>query len=251
MCQVQRCGTFSNPRFFPQGEQRIGGADAGNYFYTRDHLGSVRELVDATGAVRARYTYTVWGARTKQDGGLDTEIGFTGYWHHAASGLLASPTRLYSAVLGRFPSRDPIKEAGGLNLYAYVQSDPTNSVDVTGETRIRDIFLSLYALLAFSNSAGDKSFEAKVPRTPTSQREEMSMKEEEIRRYRSGARKSKGSAKCSIIGALLEVLPGTLEEIDAAQELMERNPKMGFWQAFGTVGRVGPAAVYGTGIPDV
>ena len=26
-------------RFFAEGEQRVGGGDAGNYYYTRDHLG--------------------------------------------------------------------------------------------------------------------------------------------------------------------------------------------------------------------
>ena len=38
-------------RFFAQGEQ-VGGVD---YFYTFDHLGSVREMTDQNGAMRARY----------------------------------------------------------------------------------------------------------------------------------------------------------------------------------------------------
>ena len=57
-------------RYFAQGEQRLTTADTGNYFYTFDHLGSVRELLDNTGAVRARYEYDVWGNRTKLSGDL-------------------------------------------------------------------------------------------------------------------------------------------------------------------------------------
>jgi hypothetical protein len=47
-------------RFYGQGEQ-IGGTA---YYSTRDHLGSVRELVDASGATRARYDYDVYGQRS-------------------------------------------------------------------------------------------------------------------------------------------------------------------------------------------
>jgi RHS repeat-associated protein len=119
-------------RYFSQGEQRLTGNAAGNYFYTCDHLGSVREFLDGSGAVRARYDYDAWGNRTKLSGDLECEIGFTGYWSHAPSGLYLSPTRAYSSALGRFISRDPLGEAGGLNLYAYVGNDPVNAVDPLG-----------------------------------------------------------------------------------------------------------------------
>ena len=142
-------GTTSLRRFFPQGEQRLGGADAGNYFYTRDHLGSVRELVDAAGAVRARYKYAVWGERTKLAGDLDTEIGFTAYWHNVASGLLISPTRLYSAALGRFLSRDPIQEAGGGNLYAYILGNPSTFTDPLGLRIVAHYWITAHQLYLY------------------------------------------------------------------------------------------------------
>ncbi len=44
-------------RFFPQGEQQSGT----NYYYTRDHLGSVREMVSSTGTISARYSYDPYG----------------------------------------------------------------------------------------------------------------------------------------------------------------------------------------------
>jgi YD repeat-containing protein len=88
-------------RYFAQGEQRATTAASGNYFYTFDHLGSVREMLDNTGAVRARYEYDAWGNRTKSSGDLDCDFGFTSYWYHPTSGLYLSPTRLYSSAFGR------------------------------------------------------------------------------------------------------------------------------------------------------
>jgi len=40
--------------------------------------------------------------------------------------------RYYDAETGRWPSRDPIAEAGGLNLYAMVGNNPVNAWDVLG-----------------------------------------------------------------------------------------------------------------------
>jgi hypothetical protein len=41
-------------------------------------LGSVREVVDATGTLRARYDYDAWGNRTKLSGDVEADFGFTG-----------------------------------------------------------------------------------------------------------------------------------------------------------------------------
>ena len=119
-------------RHFPQGEQRVGGSDAGNFYYTRDHLRSVREVVDASGTVRARYDYSPWGERSKVSGDLESDFGFTGHFHHAPSGLVLAPYRAYDPELGRWLSRDPIEEDGGMNLYAYVANNPINGIDPLG-----------------------------------------------------------------------------------------------------------------------
>lgn len=119
-------------RFFRQGEQRIGGSDAGSYFYTHDHLGSIRELVDSGGIVRVRYDYSIWGQRSKLSGSVDTDFGFTGHYYHEGSGLSLTLYRAYDANVGKWTSRDPIAEAGGLNLYGYVDNDPSNQADPLG-----------------------------------------------------------------------------------------------------------------------
>jgi len=40
--------------------------------------------------------------------------------------------RYYDTVTGRWPNRDPIQEAGGVNIYAMVGNDSINSIDVLG-----------------------------------------------------------------------------------------------------------------------
>lgn len=118
-------------RFFADGEQQ----GAQTYLTTRDHLGSIRELVTPTGTaatVAARYDYDPYGKRTKPTGTAEASFGYTGHYFHATSGLHLAPYRGYDATLGRWLSRDPIEEEGGLNLYGYVINDPINAVDLYG-----------------------------------------------------------------------------------------------------------------------
>jgi len=115
-------------RFFPQGQEINGTA----YYYTRDHLGSVREMTDAGGNLRARYDYDPYGQLTKVSGDLEADFGFAGYYRHQTSGLYLTLYRAYDANVGRWLSRDPIGEDGGINLYGYVGNNPINGVDPFG-----------------------------------------------------------------------------------------------------------------------
>ena len=81
-----------------------------NYYYTKDHLGSIRELTDSSGAVQTRYDYDPSGRRTKIGGNVDADFGFTGHYFHQASGLHLALYRAYDADFGRWVSRDPIGE---------------------------------------------------------------------------------------------------------------------------------------------
>jgi RHS repeat-associated protein len=121
-------GATTNKRFFGGGFKE----GSSTYFYTEDHLGSIREVVDTTGAVRARYDYDPYGRRTKVSGDVEADFGYTGHFEHVASGLKLALYRAYDPSTGRWISRDPLGTAGGLNLYGYVGGDPINNVDPLG-----------------------------------------------------------------------------------------------------------------------
>ena len=76
-------GGTVNKRFFGGGEQ-IG---ATNYFFTRDHLGSVREMTDEMGGIKAGYDYDPYGRRTSSPGGLEADFAFTGHYYPTFRGL--------------------------------------------------------------------------------------------------------------------------------------------------------------------
>lgn len=132
----ERDATATNTRrYFRDGERRGLGQVMQSYFYTRDHLGSIREMTNSAGAVQARYEYDPYGKRTKLTGfgaTLDMDFGYTGHYHHAPSGWNLTLYRAYNPSLGRWLSRDPVGEAGGINLYGYVGNDPLARFDPLG-----------------------------------------------------------------------------------------------------------------------
>lgn len=119
-------------RFFGEGEQRTGGADAGNYYYSLDHLGSIREVTDSTGSLKAQYDYDAWGNSSIVAGTMNVDFGFTGHYFHQPSGLNLATYCAYDPNVGRWINRDPIGEMGGLNLYGYVQGTPVTTTDHDG-----------------------------------------------------------------------------------------------------------------------
>ena len=122
-------------RFFLHGVKIEAGASVGSYFYTRDHLGSIRELVDGGGNARSRYSYDPYGRRTRVTGDLETDVGFTGIFWSSEASLALTWLRAYDPEMGRWLSRDPLKHAEteeGPNLYAYVHDNPVNSFDPFG-----------------------------------------------------------------------------------------------------------------------
>lgn len=131
-----KTGAIVNKRFFPEGVKLETGANTGAYYYTRDHLTSIREMTDAGGNVRARYSYDPYGRRTRLSGDLDADFGFAGMFFSSEANLSLTRFRAYDADLGRWLSRDPLRRAEtsqGPNLYAYVRNNPANLVDPLGE----------------------------------------------------------------------------------------------------------------------
>jgi RHS repeat-associated protein len=127
-------------------------------FYTRDHLGSIREMVDGGGNLQARYDYDLYGQQTVLAETSAAAFGFTGHFQHRPSGLYLTLFRALDPRLGRWLSRDPLGEGAGLNLYAYVGNDPINSVDPLGdkdfETKTLEFFNDLFAGFADTVTLG-------------------------------------------------------------------------------------------------
>jgi RHS repeat-associated protein len=125
----ERDGTGSvTKRFFAKGETISGS----NYFFAKNHLRSISELTDSSGAIQAQYKYDPYGRPTKIQGASEADFQFGNYYFHSRSMLNLMRRRAYSSTIGKFMNRDPIEERGSLNLFAYVQNSPTLYTDPSG-----------------------------------------------------------------------------------------------------------------------
>ena len=129
LCQERDgAGSSVTKQFFDQGE-RVG---VTNYFFTFDHLGSVREMVDGSGVVQSRYDYDPWGRQTKLTENVVSDFGYTGFYMNHSSGMDLTWFRAYDSEKGTWLSRDPLGERTGPSLYAYGQNNTINYVDPLG-----------------------------------------------------------------------------------------------------------------------
>ena len=121
-------GSPVSKQYFAQG--LVDGGHA--YYYAADRLGSVRQLVDGKGTIRASYDYDPYGAQVKLSGDSNSDLGYARYFGQTSQGLAFALYRAYTPTGGRWLSRDPIGESGGLNLYQYAGGDPVNRLDPSG-----------------------------------------------------------------------------------------------------------------------
>lgn len=120
-------------QFFSRG-QRNGST---NYFYSRDHLRSVRTTTDNSGVSVSERAFDPFGRLTVYSETVAPDFGFAGMYNHARSGLTLTRFRGYNPVIGRFLSRDPIGESGGVNLNTYADNSPSLFTDPLGlEVRV-------------------------------------------------------------------------------------------------------------------
>ena len=101
------------------------------HLYAKDHLGSVRDTLDKTGSITARFDYDPYGGWLTQPETVP-QFGYAGMFYHAPSGLYLTHYRAYDPKTARWLSRDPIEEEGGINLYGYVGGNPVSFTDPLG-----------------------------------------------------------------------------------------------------------------------
>jgi RHS repeat-associated protein len=112
----------------------ISNSQISNYYPTYDGNGNVSEYLDSTGAVVAHYEYDPFGKTTVASGSKAQDFShrFSTKPLDLTTGLYYYGYRYYDPVTGRWPSRDPIEENGGVNLYSMVTNDVLNAIDVLG-----------------------------------------------------------------------------------------------------------------------
>jgi RHS repeat-associated protein len=127
-CQARSASDTTTGRFYQQGAAISAGT---KIYFARDHLGSVRDVLNAqTGDKISSYDFDPYG---RQRGtGLPVDFGFAGMLNHQGSGLNLTLFRAYDSKAGRWLSRDPVGERVGINLYSYVHGDVINRVDRFG-----------------------------------------------------------------------------------------------------------------------
>jgi len=127
-CEERDAGGSVTRLFFGHGER----ISTTSCQYSSDYLGSIREMSDGSGVIQAQYFFDPYGRTVKLQGTVDSDFQYAGYYQHGRSGLALAVFRTYSPALGRWLSRDPIAENGGVNLYAYVSNAPVNAADLYG-----------------------------------------------------------------------------------------------------------------------
>jgi RHS repeat-associated protein len=84
--------------------------------------------------VNTHYEYDPFGSLTRRTG--DTSVRFQYRFstkpRDFITGLYYYGYRWYDPLTGRWPSRDPIQERGGINLYGFVKNAPIHKVDYLG-----------------------------------------------------------------------------------------------------------------------
>jgi len=92
------------------------------------------------GVVSGWYEYGPYGELLRATGaaGLSNPLRYEGKLEDRETGLVYYGFRYYHPGLGRWIGKDPMGEAGGLNLYGYVGGDPINGMDPYGLWDFRD-----------------------------------------------------------------------------------------------------------------
>ena len=105
--------------------------------YGYDNNGNVTELYDGdSGEIVGQYEYDPYGNTIKAEGqaAWENKIRFSTKEYDSSTGLYYYGFRYYDPVTGRWPSRDPIEELGGINLFNMVSNDAVNRFDIIGLT---------------------------------------------------------------------------------------------------------------------
>jgi len=113
------------------------GAGVGTHFCAYDGNGNIVALSAASdGSESARYEYGPFAEPVRATGPAAAlnPFRFSTKRTDPTTDLVLYEYRAYSPALGRWLSRDPIGELGGVNLYGGFRNDPVYGIDALGES---------------------------------------------------------------------------------------------------------------------
>jgi RHS repeat-associated protein len=110
------------------------------HYFWYDGNGNVTGIVDGAGSVEATYRYTSFGAMVESSTSTSfaqrNSMKFSAKYYdpevEPIAGTYYYGYRHFLPSTGRWPSRDPIGEEGGANLYGMAYNDILNSVEFLG-----------------------------------------------------------------------------------------------------------------------
>jgi RHS repeat-associated protein len=106
---------------------------APTFFPTYDGNGNISEYLTASGTVTAHFEYDAFGRVITSTGNTSAfDYRFSTKPQDAVTGWSYYGYRWYDAVGGRWVSRDPIEERGGVNTYSANENAPITLVDRLG-----------------------------------------------------------------------------------------------------------------------
>jgi RHS repeat-associated protein len=99
-----------------------------------DHLGSIRDVVNASGSVVDHIDYDAFGNISTPTNAAETGLyTYAGMQYDANTGLYYDLARYYNPQTQQWTSQDPLGfDAGDSNLYRYVNNQPANRTDPSG-----------------------------------------------------------------------------------------------------------------------
>jgi RHS repeat-associated protein len=109
-------------------------APTGIYAPIYDGNGNVTGLISTSGTSVAHYEYGPFGEVVSVTGAAKNScpFGFSTKYTDEDTGLCYYGYRYYDAVTGRWLSRDPLEENGGLNVYGFVSNIGVSRIDNLG-----------------------------------------------------------------------------------------------------------------------
>ena len=121
----------------------------------KDHLGSVKVIVNASGARVAHNDFYPFGmlmpGRMQEASSVDGRYKFTGKERDTETNYDYFGARYYDARIGRWLQVDPLaSERPGLNPYHYVQNSPINRFDPYGYVDMKRVGIGALGVLSGS-----------------------------------------------------------------------------------------------------